>query len=196
MIDPFDEVGLIGLHNELNILQLMLKNPHKSIPRLHDYFRTKGGLQLILEFLPGGELSSMIEKQGMIDEECSRNIFKSVIEGVRHLHENCIAHRDLKPANIMLSEIPKIIDFDLALVNYSESWFGCHLCGTLEFLAPEILRGETYSQAVDIWSLGCVLYMMLIGVSPFKGTTKQETKSHILNFKFDHQTLDKVSHFS
>eukprot|EP00210_Caulerpa_lentillifera_P008466 g8076.t1 len=199
-INLHDELSLIGLYNELRILQVMEKNQHSTILRLNDYFVNKGDLQLILEFIPGGELGSKIDREGPLKECDAIEVFKRVTEGVRHLHENCIGHRDLKLSNIMLTWTPldpmggpKIIDYDLALLNHSKNWFGANLCGTPEFMAPEIYQGESYTLKVDIWSLGCVLYEMLIGHNPFKGENKQITKSNVLSCKLDYQGLEKVS---
>eukprot|EP00210_Caulerpa_lentillifera_P003614 g3449.t1 len=200
-IDPMDELGRHGLYNELRILQLMAKNPHSAIPHLEDHFYDKkGDIQLIMEFLPRGELSSKIKTEGFIKEEEALEIFKQVADGVRHLHENCIAHRDLKPSNIMLGSCsssqnfdPRIIDYDLAKVNYAEHWYGSDLCGTPEFMAPEIHQRKIYTLAVDVWSLGCVLYVMLIGKCPFRGENSRVVRSKILNCEFDLEDFDKIS---
>ena len=106
-IDPYDEIGRHGMYNELRILQILSKDPHPSIPALEDCFFDKSGdIRIAMEYMNRGELSEMIQQRRGLAEDNARDLFFQVADGVRHLHQNCIAHRDIKPSNIMLAQCP------------------------------------------------------------------------------------------
>jgi len=107
-------------------------------------------------------------------ERQAHHVFRQIAGGVAFLHTQGIAHRDLKTSNILIrnEEGPPeiaIIDYDLAKINHAEVWEGHTPCGTAPFMAPEIVRHAKYGMAVDMWSLGCVLYVILTGKRPFDG---------------------------
>lgn len=111
-------------------------------------------------------------------------VFRQIVLGVRYLHLNGILHRDLKLANILLNSkfIPKISDYGLSTI-ITRFKGGINkegkICGTPNFLAPEILKNRKFSEKSDIWSLGCILYQMIMGKLPFSGDSIQETIHNI-----------------
>jgi len=119
-----------------------------------------------------GELFEYIIQRGKLSEEESRKIFVQLLHGLKYLHERNIVHRDIKPENILLCDknlTVKLADFGLAKI-IGEDSFTTSLCGTPSYVAPEILENQKnrkYSKAVDIWSLGVVLYICLCGFPPF-----------------------------
>eukprot|EP00803_Ostreobium_quekettii_P009708 evm.model.scf_2298.2 EVM.evm.TU.scf_2298.2 scf_2298:14531-21144(-) len=185
-----DEGGRQGMYNELRILQILDKTPHPAIPKLMDYFfDEKGDIMLVEELMSGGELLDKIAQENYFSEFQARKYFKGIAEGIMHLHKNGIAHRDIKPSNIMLlDDTPdaqvKIVDYDLAKEDYSPQWLGCCPCGTTDFMAPEIVNQQDYTQSIDMWSLGCVLYVMLCGSVPFEGS-EDETRAKIAEGKVE-----------
>lgn len=181
----------VAMHNELRILQICLKDPHPAIPRLVDFFfDTKGEIKLVTELMEGGEVFDDVVNGRHMDEEKAKIVFRQIASGVAHLHSLGIAHRDLKPENLMYckrspSQTPgnakeyhdlevKIMDYDLAKVNYCPEWLANTPCGTLTYMAPEMIQHRKYSLSVDAWSLGVCLYVFLSGHVPFRGTEKQE----------------------
>ncbi|KAF9436226.1 hypothetical protein BGZ76_004514 [Entomortierella beljakovae] len=119
---------------------------------------------------PDGELfDQIIDKQKFTEVE-TRHIFKQILEGVKYLHDNGIVHRDLKPENILVMDkealTVKISDFGMAKM-IGEHVFVNTICGTPSYVAPEIIRNAGYGKAVDMWSLGVVLYVCLCGFPPF-----------------------------
>lgn len=163
--------------------RLIALNPlffsHPAIPTLEDFFfDTSGRIELVMQLMEGGELFDWIAARDHLTEADARAVFRQVVSGVAHLHSIGIAHRDLKPQNLMYvtpsegagdgAEI-KIMDYDLARVNYSPEWQGSTPCGTVHYMAPEVVRREAYSLAVDCWSLGVILYILLCGCPPFHG---------------------------
>lgn len=164
---------------------------HPAVPRLIDFFfDTSGEIELVTELMEGGELFEDIIRSSGFTEEKAKLLFQQIASGVAHLHSLGIAHRDLKPENIMytqqISSVEsqddlqiKIMDYDLAKVNYSPEWSASTPCGTVKYMAPEMLHGQSYSLAIDNWSLGVCLYVMLSGCFPFGGSTEEETKEAI-----------------
>jgi MAP/microtubule affinity-regulating kinase len=93
------------------------------------------------------------------------------VEAIKHCHKKCVVHRDVKLENILVSEqnIVKLIDFGFSIAIAPDTKLNI-FCGTPSYMAPEIVNKQNYSFGVDIWALGIVLYKILNGVFPFKGT--------------------------
>ncbi|KAF2963129.1 hypothetical protein GQX73_g10441 [Xylaria multiplex] len=158
-----------GLQQEV---ALLLGISHPNIVNLKDSFNEKNTFYLVLDLAPEGELFNLIVKQQKLTESETRTIFMQLFQAVKYLHECNIIHRDIKPENIMLFDKDpklKLMDFGLAKV-VGDTDFTTTLCGTPSYVAPEILgegKHRKYTKAVDIWSLGVVLYICLCGFPPF-----------------------------
>lgn len=160
---------------ERNILETV---KHPYIVQLRYAFQTDGKLYLILEYCQGGELFMLMERQGNFLEPMAKFYLAQIILAVGHLHTLGIVYRDLKPENILLDRDGniKITDFGLC----KESIFGDGttntFCGTIEYMAPEVIIRKGHNRSADWWSLGVVLYDMLNGGPPFTGKDRQEAK--------------------
>ena len=120
-----------------------------------------------MEFLEGGTLKEFIrDNSENITEDIAREIIKQIFNALSYLHYSCdVCHRDIKPENIMFSEKNnisslKLLDFGLSSDSF-ESKMKLQNCGTLTYMAPEQISGVIYSKAVDVWSVGIILYMLL-----------------------------------
>jgi len=147
------------------------------IVKLRFAFQTPDKLYLVTDFMQGGELFYHLHREGRFNETKTRFYICEIIVAIEYLHKNQIIYRDLKPENILLDSYGhiKLTDFGLSkfiLTNDNNKAFT--ICGTPEYLAPEILSGKGYDKSVDWWSLGCLFFEMLVSVSPFK--FKKETK--------------------
>ncbi|KAK8049795.1 Non-specific serine/threonine protein kinase [Apiospora phragmitis] len=158
-----------GLQQEIAVLMGV---SHPNVLCLKDTFNERNAVYLVLELAPEGELfNHIVMKQKLTEDEC-RKLFIQLFQGIKYLHDRNIVHRDIKPENILVvdKEIHvKLADFGLAKIIGEES-FTTTLCGTPSYVAPEILaegKHRKYTKAVDIWSLGVVLYICLCGFPPF-----------------------------
>ncbi|KAL8731764.1 MAG: hypothetical protein Q9166_003211 [cf. Caloplaca sp. 2 TL-2023] len=158
-----------GLQQEIGVLKAI---SHPNVLCLQETFDEDDGVYLVLELAPEGELFNTIVMKQKLSENESRNVFVQLFQGIKYLHERNIVHRDIKPENILLADKElsiKLADFGLAKIIGEES-FTTTLCGTPSYVAPEILensRHRKYTRAVDVWSLGVVLYICLCGFPPF-----------------------------
>uniref|UniRef100_H3D250 Ribosomal protein S6 kinase n=1 Tax=Tetraodon nigroviridis TaxID=99883 RepID=H3D250_TETNG len=166
---------------ERNILEEV---KHPFIVDLIYAFQTGGKLYLILEYLSGGELFMQLEREGIFMEDTACFYLAEISMALGHLHQKGIIYRDLKPENIMLNNDGhvKLTDFGLCKESIHDGTVTHTFCGTIEYMAPEILmRG--HNRAVDWWSLGALMYDMLTGAPPFTGENRKKTIDKILKCK-------------
>jgi len=177
---------------------------HKNILKLLSWFHDVKSIYLVLEFAPGGSLYSKMQKQpqGRFDEKTTAQFIVQMAEALRYMHAKNILHRDIKPENILLglhAEI-KLADFGYSV--HSESGLRSTVCGTLDYLSPEVALmmlkpGKTqdyYTKAIDQWSLGVLTYELLVGKPPFEMKSSVETQRRIAKFK--DKTLKFPGHVS
>nr|XP_056709546.1 death-associated protein kinase 2-like [Euleptes europaea] len=149
------------VEREVAILQQLV---HPSIMRLHHTFAGSTEMVLILELIHGGELFDFIAEKEVLTEEEAIEFLQQILKGVAYMHSCHIAHFDLKPENIMLfqKDVPnpriKIIDFGLAQKLEEGAAFKS-LCGTPQYIAPEVINYEALSCATDMWSIGVITYI-------------------------------------
>lgn len=151
---------------------------HPNIMRLYDVFESADYLYLVLEHLNGGNLFHFLQEKGfLISEEMAYRYVKSVASAVQYMHTYGIIHRDIKPDNIVLTSLAeesdvKIVDFGLAQI-FGPNELSDDSVGTLCYAAPEILLGKKYDRKVDIWSLGILTYLLLVGQLPFNDMSSE-----------------------
>ncbi|XP_053394610.1 uncharacterized protein LOC123525741 isoform X2 [Mercenaria mercenaria] len=159
-----------NLHREARILG-QIRHPH--IIRLYETLKATTLYCLVLEYVSGGDLLAFIknQKEGRLLETKARHFFRQLVSAMHFLHERGVAHRDLKMENILLDgkhKNLKVIDFGLSNTFSRTELMKTH-CGSLEYAAPELIANNDnkYGPEVDIWSLGIILYGMVIGKLPF-----------------------------
>uniref|UniRef100_A0A8C7H7P6 Ribosomal protein S6 kinase beta-2 n=1 Tax=Oncorhynchus kisutch TaxID=8019 RepID=A0A8C7H7P6_ONCKI len=168
---------------------------HPFIVDLLYAFQTGGKLYLILECLSGGELFMQLEKEGIFMEDTACFYLGEIVLALGHLHSNGIIYRDLKPENIMLNHQGhiKLTDFGLCKESIHDGAVTHTFCGTIEYMAPEILTRTGHNRAVDWWSLGALMYDMMTGSPPFTAENRKKTIDKILKCKLNlppYLTLD------
>ncbi|RAW22626.1 hypothetical protein PC110_g20933 [Phytophthora cactorum] len=150
---------------------------HPFVVCLHYAFQTKDKLYFVLDYCPGGDLFFHLSRCGCFPEAMAKFYAAEIVLALIHLHEQGIVYRDLKPENIMLDVDGhvKLADFGLAKEGITSELNGTYtMCGTPEYLPPEILNRVGHGTAVDWWNLGMVLYEMLTGRPPWYTQDRQE----------------------
>lgn len=156
---------------------------HPHIARLYEVIVTEELVWLVLEYCPGDELYNYLLAKGALEPNKVQRIFTQLVGAVTYVHNKSCVHRDLKLENILLDKHGdvKLCDFGFTREyegksNYLQTW-----CGTVCYSAPEMLKGEKYAgEKVDVWSLGIILYALLVGELPFDDDDEMVTKMKIL----------------
>uniref|UniRef100_A0A674F617 Ribosomal protein S6 kinase n=1 Tax=Salmo trutta TaxID=8032 RepID=A0A674F617_SALTR len=158
---------------------------HPFIVKLHYAFQTEGKLYLILDFLRGGDLFTRLSKEVMFTEEDVKFYLAELALALDHLHSLGIIYRDLKPENILLDEEGhiKITDFGLSKEAIDHDKRAYSFCGTIEYMAPEVVNRRGHTHSADWWSFGVLMFEMLTGSLPFQGKDRKETMALILKAK-------------
>ncbi|KAF8843053.1 Pkinase-domain-containing protein [Paxillus ammoniavirescens] len=171
---------------------------HPNICKLKEVFRDQGSIDLVLEFVDGGDLLDFILKHNSLSEAMAIHITRQLCEALAYIHEKGIAHRDLKPENVLLTSdnppVVKVADFGLAKVVDSYTFLKT-MCGTPSYLAPEVVmqtdQQQGYSHLVDSWSVGVIVFSMLTSSNPFiEDDTQRDMKIRIAGRLIDWSILD------
>uniref|UniRef100_A0A1I8A9J0 Serine/threonine-protein kinase PLK n=1 Tax=Steinernema glaseri TaxID=37863 RepID=A0A1I8A9J0_9BILA len=162
----------IDIHKKLN---------HAHVVKLMTHFEDKDNLYIILELCESSSLMELQKRRKYVSEEEARYFMAQIVNGCSYLHNLHIIHRDLKLGNLFLNGRMhvKIGDFGLATIVQFDGERKKTLCGTPNYIAPEMLNKNGHSYEVDIWALGCILYTLLVGKPPFETQSLQDTYSRI-----------------
>jgi aurora kinase, other len=164
------------LRREIEI-QSHLRN--RNILRMYGYFYDAKRIYLILEYSPGGELYKQLTRKGRFSEKISAKYIADLASALDYCHAKHVIHRDIKPENLLIgadSEI-KIADFGWSV--HAPTSRRNTLCGTLDYLPPEMVEGREHDEQVDVWSLGVLLYEFLVGSPPFEADGHSATYRRI-----------------
>lgn len=159
---------------------------HKNIVGFHGFFDDDNFVYIVLELCRKQSMMELSRRRKTLTEPEVRYFMKQILEGVLFLHNNKIIHRDLKLGNLFINDEVqiKIGDFGLATKIESAGQRKTTLCGTPNYLAPEILLKKGHSFEVDVWSIGCIMYCLLVGKPPFESTTLKDIYSRIKRCDF------------
>uniref|UniRef100_A0A4W3IFQ6 non-specific serine/threonine protein kinase n=1 Tax=Callorhinchus milii TaxID=7868 RepID=A0A4W3IFQ6_CALMI len=164
---------------------ILVEVDHPFIVKLHYAFQTEGKLYLLLDFLRGGDLFTRLSKEVMFTEEDVKYYLAELALALDHLHSLGIIYRDLKPENILLDEDGhiKLTDFGLCKESTDHEKKAYSFCGTVEYMAPEVVNRRGHSHSADWWSFGVLMFEMLTGSLPFQGKDRKETMTMIVKAK-------------
>ncbi|XP_064464048.1 protein kinase C iota type-like isoform X2 [Ornithodoros turicata] len=137
---------------------------HPCVVTLRAYFETAKGWCFVMEYLPEGSIRDLVRKKGPFKEETARLLSAQLALAIQHVHEKGFLHRDISSSNVLIDSRgnAKLIDFGLSQIG-TEAW---SRCGSLAYMAPEVIRQELYGTSADWWSFGIVLFVMLVGKTP------------------------------
>ncbi|XP_019512915.1 PREDICTED: inactive serine/threonine-protein kinase PLK5 isoform X3 [Hipposideros armiger] len=178
-LQPRGKVGLcpqvereVTLHSRLR---------HRNIVAFHGHFADRDHVYMLLEYCSRQSLAHVLEARQTLTEPEVRYYLRGLISGLHYLHQRHIVHRDLKLSNFFLNKNMEVKIGDLGLAARVGPGGHCHrvLCGTPNFLAPEVVSRNGHSCQSDIWALGCIMYMVLTGTPPFMAATLSEMYQNI-----------------
>jgi len=178
-------IALNQVEHVMNEITLLAACDHPFLINLVSTFQDRYEVYMVLELALGGELFSLLHERGRFDEPTARFYAANVTCAFEYLHDKSIAYRDLKPENLLLDSVGylKICDFGFAKKVSLERTFT--LCGTPEYLAPEIISNQGHNTAVDWWATGILIFEMLTGSPPFEHDDPMKLYQMILTGTFE-----------
>lgn len=185
-----------ALRAEIAIMKLV---NHPSIIKMRHVFEDHKHLYLVMPLYVAGDLRRRLHESGHFDEKTVKGIMWNLFNAVNYCHERGIVHRDLKCDNVLCADPLDptnvlITDFGLSSFIMPKKKLDSK-CGTLNYIAPEILKSESYTAAVDIWSLGVIMHSLLSANLPFFGKDEEEIKNRIFygKIRFEEEEFQNVS---
>ncbi|XP_053982564.1 serine/threonine-protein kinase polo [Hylaeus volcanicus] len=160
---------------------------HKNVVGFFGFFDDPHNVYIILELCRKRSMMELHKRRKALTECETRYYMKQILDGVHYLHQNKIIHRDLKLGNLFLNDElqVKIGDFGLATRLEHDGERKKTVCGTPNYIAPEILTKSGHSYEVDIWSIGCIMYTLLVGTPPFETSSLRETYARIKQVQYN-----------
>ena len=182
-LSPEDDAAI---YDEVAILA-SLSHPH--IAPLIDFFEEKDCYFLVMELMSGGDLCDRVGKKKSYNEGDARDLVVKMLKAMAYCHSHKIAHRDLKPKNLLLmsednDSYIKLADFGFAARCHEPKSLS-QQCGSPFFVSPEILMRQAYDQMSDMWSVGCIIFLLLSGNLPFMGRSQKEVFKKIVSGKYE-----------
>lgn len=182
------KLDVMATSHLLQEVRCMRRVQHPNVVRLYEVIDTPSSLYLVMELAEGGDLYDYILRHdGGVAETTAKRHFAQIVRAVSYCHQLHVVHRDLKPENVVFfpqQGAVKLTDFGFSNL-FQPGTMLATSCGSLAYSAPEILLGEEYdAPAVDIWSLGVILFMLVCGVPPFHETNDSETLVMILDCRY------------
>ncbi|EPB90764.1 AGC/PKA protein kinase [Mucor circinelloides 1006PhL] len=194
-----DIVKLKQVEHTKNERAILSTVKYTFIVNLWGTFQDDANLYMVMDYVPGGELFSFMRKSIRLQEDVAKFYAAEVLLTIAYLHTQDVIYRDLKPENILLDSEGhiKITDFGFAKVVPDITWT---LCGTPDYLAPEIIQSKGYGKPVDYWALGVLIFEMLSGVAPFYDDNQFKLYEKIVACNpvypkyFSEQVIDLLKH--
>eukprot|EP00818_Percolomonas_sp_WS_P001606 CAMPEP_0117440524 /NCGR_PEP_ID=MMETSP0759-20121206/3142_1 /TAXON_ID=63605 /ORGANISM="Percolomonas cosmopolitus, Strain WS" /LENGTH=297 /DNA_ID=CAMNT_0005232307 /DNA_START=156 /DNA_END=1049 /DNA_ORIENTATION=+ len=173
------------VHQVQREVEIQAHLQHPNILRLYGYFYDEKRIFLILEYAAHGELYRKLQKQKTFSLSQTKQWIRQVALALQYCHVRDVIHRDIKPENLLLDENDNIKLADFGWAVHAPTSRRSTLCGTLDYLAPELVKGDEHGKAVDCWCLGILTYEFLIGQPPFIAKEVKRTYERITSVDLD-----------
>lgn len=189
-IDKTNKNNTLGMPYFRREIEIMYKLSHPNIVKLYGHFEDDLNIYFIMEYIPKGNLFTLLSKQKSkcFDSAKVANFMKDLISAIYYIHHLTppIIHRDIKPENLLIGEDGSLKLTDFGWSNYMD-YFQTRstFCGTPLYLAPEIIKQTGHDESVDIWCIGALIFELLTGKCPFKGSSDNVVYDNILKNKID-----------
>ncbi|KAL6189441.1 hypothetical protein ACLB2K_040830 [Fragaria x ananassa] len=181
------------IHHQLRReMEIQTSLRHPNILRLFGWFHDEERVMLILEYAHGGELYGLLRESTYLSEKQAATYILSLAQALAYCHEKHVIHRDIKPENLLLDHEGrlKIADFGWSVQSSNKRKT---MCGTLDYLAPEMVENRAHDYAVDNWTLGVLCYEFLYGTPPFEAESQRDTFRRITNIDLCFPSYPQVS---
>ncbi|XP_042510680.1 serine/threonine-protein kinase Aurora-3 isoform X1 [Macadamia integrifolia] len=188
-----EQIEKYRLHNQLRReMEIQSSLSHPNVLRLFGWFHDDERIFLILEYAHRGELYGELRKSGHLSEKHAATYIASLTRALAYCHDKHVIHRDIKPENLLLDFEGrlKIADFGWSVQSRSKRHT---MCGTLDYLAPEMVENKAHDYAVDNWTLGVLCYEFLYGVPPFEAESQTNTFRRIVKVDLSFPPTPHVS---
>jgi len=162
-------------HQVKREIQIQFHLRHPNILKLYGYFYDERRVFIILEWAKGGELYKQLKEKKRFDEDTAAKYIVSLASALDYIHQHNVIHRDIKPENILLDSSGNIKLADFGWAVHTPLHRRTTVCGTLDYLAPEMVMGEHHDEKVDNWSLGVLTYEFIVGRPPFEAEGDKAT---------------------
>ena len=172
--------------------KICLKLSHPNIVRLNETFFGPATRYMVFDLVTGGELFEDIVAREYYSEKDASHCIQQILDALSYCHDHQVMHRDLKPENLLLASKKlgadvKLADFGLAVEmtpGNEKTWYG--FAGTPGYLAPEVLNHKPYGRGVDVWAVGVILYILLVGYPPFWEDSRAKLYETIKSGKYEY----------
>lgn len=162
-------------------LEIQSHLKHPNILRMYGWFHDENRIYLILEYACHGELYKKLKKAQRLDERTAATYMYQIADALIYLHAKNVIHRDIKPENLLLGAFGEIKLADFGWSVHAPSLKRQTLCGTLDYLPPEMVENKRHDEKVDHWCIGVLCYELLVGKPPFESANTQDTYTKIIN---------------
>ncbi|XP_050373351.1 serine/threonine-protein kinase Aurora-3 [Argentina anserina] len=187
------QINKYRIHHQLKReMEIQTSLRHPNILRLYGWFHDDERIVLILEYAHGGELYGLLREKSHLPEKQAATYILSLAQALAYCHEKHVIHRDIKPENLLLDHEGrlKIADFGWSVQSSSKRRT---MCGTLDYLAPEMVENRAHDYAVDNWTLGVLCYEFLYSTPPFEAESQRDTFKRITNIDLNFPSTPQVS---
>lgn len=162
-------------------VDIQLGMDHPNIIKLYAHFHDEKRVYLLMEHSINGELYKSLKNNGPFNDVLASHYIYQIADALHYMHKKRIIHRDVKPENVLIGfdNVVKLADFGWSILN-PEGSKRKTLCGTIDYLSPEMITPREYDEQVDVWALGVLAYELVVGVPPFEENSKELTYKRIL----------------